>query len=109
VETTLDGTGDESRPCDRWDLIDKSENPEQNYAREQRAYMLRAAVLRLKSGTRKVLELQQATDLSVKEIAQSLGISQSAAKSRLNRAKIELRASMKRKPECSRVRHLNYR
>ena len=92
VETSFSSTGDDTAASDRWHPVDKGETPEQHCARRQRAYMVRAAVLRMKSGTREVLELQQKTDLSVKEIAQSLGISESAAKSRLTRARVELRA-----------------
>lgn len=105
VETTIDSSPDGPEPCERLHLMDKSENPEQRYAREQRACILRSAVLQLRSSTRSVLELHQTTDLSLKEIARSLGISESAAKSRLNRARIELRTTMKPKLGYSRARH----
>jgi len=53
--------------------------------------MLSGAMLRLRPESRSVLELQQTGELSTKEIAQSLGISESAVKSRLLRARIALR------------------
>ncbi len=95
VEIAIDGICDGAASWEGWHLTDKSENPEQYYVRKQSAHMLKAAVMRLKSSSRKILELHQTTGLSVKEIARSLGISESAAKARLNRARGQLRASMK--------------
>jgi DNA-directed RNA polymerase specialized sigma24 family protein len=42
------------------------------------------------------VELQQTQEYSVKELAQVLGISLAAAKSRLSRARMALRASLRR-------------
>jgi len=53
--------------------------------------MLSGAMLRLRPGSRRVLELQQTGELSTKEIARYLGISEPAVKSRLMRARIELK------------------
>jgi len=87
--------------CDQsetWELRDHRDNPEQNYTRQQKAELLRRAMLRLRPESRKVLELQQAGDLSIKEIAQSMGISEPAAKSRLLRARIALRELVQNGP-----------
>jgi RNA polymerase sigma factor (sigma-70 family) len=88
---------DDIAQSDRWELRDHRDNPEQHYARQQRSSMLSGAMLRLRPGSRKVLELQQAGELSNKEIAQSLGISEPAVKSRLLRARIELREFVQNK------------
>ena len=74
-----------------WEIRDHRDNPEQHYARQQRASMLSGAMLRLRPGSRRVLELQQTGELSTKEIARYLGISEPAVKSRLLRARIELK------------------
>jgi RNA polymerase sigma-70 factor (ECF subfamily) len=82
---------DEIAQSENWELRDHRDNPEQHYARQQRASMLSGAMLRLRPGSRRVLELQQSGELSNREIAHSLGISEPAVKSRLLRARIELR------------------
>jgi len=92
---TIDATGDEAGLCGENQLRDEHEDPEQLCAREQRAYLLKGAILQLQKGLRNAVELQQGSDLSVKEIAANLGISESAVKSRLNRARKELRSSLR--------------
>jgi RNA polymerase sigma-70 factor (ECF subfamily) len=86
----IDGSLDDVTQFEQWEIRDHRDNPEQHYARKQRVSMLSGAMLRLRPESRSVLELQQAGELSTKEIAQSLGISEPAAKSRLLRARIEL-------------------
>jgi len=58
------------------------------------AEMVRALVRRLRGGMRKAVELHYFAGLSVKEIAQTLSIGESAAKQRLARARRELLAMM---------------
>ena len=92
---------DEFAQSEKWELRDHRDNPEQHYARQQKASKLSGAMLRLRPESRRVLELQQAGDLSTKEIAQSLGISEPAVKSRLLRARIALREFMQKEtPRC---------
>ena len=91
VRFAFDSSLDEIGQSETWELRDHRDNPEQHYARRQREGMLSGAILRLKPQSRRVLELQQTGELSNKEIARSLGISEPAVKSRLLRAKIELR------------------
>jgi RNA polymerase sigma factor (sigma-70 family) len=90
IDRSLDNFGE----SEKWELRDHRDNPEQHYARQQRASMLSGAMLRLRPESRRVLELQQAGGLSTKEIAQSLGISEPAVKSRLLRARIAWREFM---------------
>ena len=87
MDIALDGSAE----SERWEFRDHRDNPEQHYARLQRANMVRGAMLRLRPEARRVVELQHADELSTKEIAQSVGISEGAVKSRLLRAKTALR------------------
>ena len=69
-------------------------DPESHYVRGERHKLLRKAIHRLTPAHREVIQLRQAKERSVREIAQSLGITVSAVKSRLSRAKSALRTSM---------------
>ena len=91
MRSAIDSAHDDSAQSETWELRDHREDPEQRYARQQKAKMLRGAILRLRPELRRIIEIQQKRELSIKEIAQSLGISVSAAKSRLFRARIALR------------------
>lgn len=70
---------------------DRRENPEQCCARRQSEERMREAIQRMQPKYRKVVEMRQFGDLSLNEIAQSLSISVPAVKSRLLRARKELR------------------
>jgi len=101
LRSAIDSSLDDIAQFEKWELRDYRDNPEQHYARQQRARMLSGAMLRLKPESRRVLELQQAGELSTKEIAQSLGISEPAVKSRLLRARIALRKFVQNEtPRC---------
>jgi RNA polymerase sigma-70 factor, ECF subfamily len=93
-EISIDGTNDDSGIDDKWDLRDSAEDPEKCYARREREELLRGAVVRLRRDFRDVVELQQSQEYSTKELAQALGISVAAAKSRLLRARMALRAAL---------------
>jgi RNA polymerase sigma-70 factor, ECF subfamily len=94
---TIDGAIDDYTECNRWEFRDHRENPEEHYVRQQGAELLRRAILRLPSEHRRIVKLQQAGKMSTKEIAESLGISQAAVKSRLFRARTVLSASVQNK------------
>jgi RNA polymerase sigma-70 factor (ECF subfamily) len=79
------GTGD------GWELRDVREDPEHFYARHERSELLKGAIRRLRPCLRNVVELQHAREYSIREIADSLGISSAAAKSRLFHARLSLR------------------
>lgn len=89
-----DSALDDDAQSETWELRDHRDSPEQHYARQQRLSLLRTAILRLRPQSRRLVELHQTSELSIKEIAQSLGISNAAVKSRLSRARIELREFM---------------
>src|SRR6202161_2853723 len=72
------------------------ENPEQQYSREELAKILDEAVEDLKPAFRTVFVLRDIEELSTEETAQALGISVPAVKSRLLRARLQLREKLTR-------------
>jgi RNA polymerase sigma-70 factor (ECF subfamily) len=84
----IDDSGD-SHEC--WEVKCPAEDPESRLAGKEREELLRDAILRLPLLLREVVELRQARGYSIREIAQALGISASAVKSRLSRARVTLR------------------
>jgi RNA polymerase sigma-70 factor (ECF subfamily) len=76
------------------DIADYTENAEMHYARRQSAERLRCAIRELRPHLRTVIEMQQSTDRRVKEIAELAGISVTATKSRLLRARAILRKAL---------------
>jgi len=93
-EISIDGPDDPDGNHERWEVRSLTEDPESRLAREEREEMLRDAILRLPRVCREVIELRQAKDYSTREIAQALGISVPAVKSRLSRAKMTLRSAL---------------
>jgi RNA polymerase sigma-70 factor, ECF subfamily len=76
---------------DRWEMRDVREDPEHLYVRHERSELLRGAIRRLRPCLRNALELQCTQEYSIREIADALGISSAAAKSRLLHARLSLR------------------
>jgi len=76
-----------------WEVPDSAPNPERRYAERERDRFLRSALQLLSPGIRRALELHAVQDNSVGETALQLGISVSAAKARVFRAKAVLRKS----------------
>ena len=72
------------------------ENPEQQYSREEIAQILDEAVQSLKPTFRTVFVLRDIEELSTEETAEALGISIPAVKSRLLRARLQLREKLTR-------------
>ena len=90
-ELSIDASDNDSESYDSWELRDLCEDPEHRYARHERTQLLRKAIRRLRPKLRTIVELQQAYECSTQELAESLGISVVAAKTRLYRAKSHLR------------------
>lgn len=76
------------------ELRDHRDNPEQCYERRQTEERLKVAIQRMRPKHREVFELRHAGDLSLNQIAESLSISEPAVKSRLLRARMDLRRHM---------------
>ena len=90
-ETSLEGSpGSGANPAS-WEMPDHAANPEKRYAQYERENILRGAISTLRPTIRKVIELQQLQEHSMKETAAIIGISVPAAKARLFHAKIALR------------------
>jgi RNA polymerase sigma factor (sigma-70 family) len=70
---------------------DFAPNPEQRYAEQERARLVRKAIGDLRLGIRRSVELHALRGCSMKEMAGEIGVSVSAAKGRLYHAKIALR------------------
>ena len=72
------------------------ENPEQQYSREEIGGILDEAIQSLKPTFRTVFVLRDIEELSTEDTAQALGISVPAVKSRLLRARLQLREKLTR-------------
>lgn len=77
-----------------WQIADNSPDPEKHYAMCERSSDLKRAICQLPNALRSVVERGQMEGHSMKQIADNIGISVPAAKSRLARAKVALRKSM---------------
>ncbi|HYL74188.1 MAG TPA: RNA polymerase sigma factor [Bryobacteraceae bacterium] len=72
------------------------ENPEKQYSQEELATILEGAVQSLRPAFRTVFVLRDIEELSTEETAEALGISIPAVKSRLLRARLQLREKLTR-------------
>ena len=76
------------------EIADQAEDVEEQYAKRGSVERLRRAICRLNPQLRAVVEIQQSKDRKVTEVAELAGISISATKSRLSRARIILRRAL---------------
>jgi RNA polymerase sigma-70 factor, ECF subfamily len=95
LEASLDDQGDADlmRPLE---VAEPSDDPEEYLIRLERQLRVRRAIQGLPPSLRKVTEIRQSLDISVQELAAMTGLSISAAKSRLRRARIALREPLQR-------------
>jgi RNA polymerase sigma factor (sigma-70 family) len=94
LETSMDATA-EGETWQTWQIADYSPNPEEHYAGRERSMHLQRAICHLPTALRSVVESGQMEGHSMKQIARNMGISIPATKSRLARAKVALRKSMR--------------
>lgn len=85
------GEGTVTREIAAWD-----EDPEQQFSREELGEILNTSVESLAPAYRSVFVLRDVDDLSTEETAEALGISVPAVKSRLLRARLQLREKLTR-------------
>jgi RNA polymerase sigma-70 factor, ECF subfamily len=78
------------------DLADWAPDPEQLYGQSEMAEILRKTIQGLPPGFRVVFVLRDVEGLSTEETAESLGLSIPAVKSRLLRARLQLRERLSR-------------
>jgi RNA polymerase sigma-70 factor (ECF subfamily) len=94
LEISTDAMCDEFGDWNRWGPRDGAESPESRCARREREELLKGAIQRLPPLLREVVQLSHGEDRSMEEVAQFLGISVPAVKSRLARARTALRTSL---------------
>ncbi|MCS7041574.1 MAG: sigma-70 family RNA polymerase sigma factor [Bryobacteraceae bacterium] len=80
----------------RLDLPDAQASPEQALGREELGKVLHTEIRRIPPLLRQVFILRDVEERPMEEISQMLGISVAAAKSRLLRARLELRSRMQK-------------
>lgn len=85
------------------DYPDPAPTPEQAYAHRQMRDQLRAAVSGMPRTLSEVLEKYNTEDLPLEKVAEDMGISLAAAKTRLLRARIAVRSSMCRPMRAAQV------
>jgi len=78
------------------DLADWAPDPEQNYGQTELAEILRKTIQGLPQGFRIVFALRDVEGFSTEETAETLGLSIPAVKSRLLRARLQLRERLSR-------------
>ena len=93
-EIPFEGIDDSGDNYERWEAKSPAEDPESQLARKEREELLKDAILRLPQVLREVVELRLARGYSTREVAQALGISVPAVKSRLSRARLTLRTAL---------------
>lgn len=76
------------------EIEDWGENPEERYSKTELQEILATAVGRLPLLYRVVFQLRDVDGLSIEETAQTLGLSSAAVKSRLLRARLQLRETL---------------
>jgi RNA polymerase sigma-70 factor, ECF subfamily len=91
-ETSMDVTDGGTRP--HLEFADQTNDVEQHFITHEDRERLRQAIRRLKPTLRIVVEIHQSNDSSIKEIADRAGISITATKSRLSRARTLLRRTL---------------
>jgi RNA polymerase sigma-70 factor, ECF subfamily len=90
AETSLDQLVDEDGSPIHFEVVETRLNPEQAYLAQERRAILAAALTRLGSRNRTVLDLRHLQDLSPRETAKALGLPMPIVKSRLYRARLKL-------------------
>jgi len=93
-EISTDASVDDSVRQFQWEIADRRLNPEDHYIELEKDRRLQSAISKLPKGYRHIVERRRGSGASMKEIAKEAGITVSATKSRLSRARKTLRSSM---------------
>ena len=78
------------------ELVDRGDSPEQQLGTKELGALLKQEIRRIPPLLRSVFLLRDVNELPMAEVAERLGISVAAAKSRLLRARIELRTRLEK-------------
>jgi RNA polymerase sigma-70 factor (ECF subfamily) len=89
-EIVMDEPNPACEPGRRSEIQDDAPDPEETYRRRERRQILNTAILRLRPRVRRVVELHQLQEHSLRGTAQILGISTSAVKARMFHARVAL-------------------
>ncbi len=104
-EVPLDEEVDSGEAVAPRSIKDWRPNPEQQYAESELNAILRRSIASLSLKYRAVFQLRDIDELSTEETAELLGISTPAVKSRLLRARLQLREKLSRYFAIRRQRH----
>jgi len=94
-ELPLDDSSSDEGTTPALQIADASPDPEASYLHAERAQILSAAVRALSPGMQRAIELQELGELKTRETAQHMGLSVSAVKARLFRARRSLAKSLR--------------
>jgi len=93
-EVSTDAPIDESASPLQWEIADRSPNPEEYCIQSENRRRLHSAISKLPPSYRRAFEIRLRSDRSLKEIAEEVGITIAATKSRLMRARKALHSSV---------------
>lgn len=93
-EVSTDAPIDESASPLQWEIADRSPNPEEYCIQSENRRRLHSAISKLPPSYRRAFEIRLRSDRSLKEIAEEVGITIAATKSRLMRARKALHSSI---------------
>lgn len=90
-EVSIDCPREAEEPAFLAELQDWAPSPEERYSQEELSRILETTIGELEPGYRIVFQLRDVEGLSTEETARALGLSSPAVKSRLGRARMQLR------------------
>lgn len=92
AEIAMEGSNsDESGTGLIYEIADRAPSPERDYGQHEEKRLLHSAIRRLRPTLRDVVQMHQLQETSMRNTAESMGISLAAAKARLFHAKAALR------------------
>jgi RNA polymerase sigma-70 factor, ECF subfamily len=95
-EVSIAGSVKNERTAHPLEIADSSADPETSYSQRESSCALSSAMDKLPPGIRTAVQLCELDERSVKESAQMMGVSVSAAKSRVLRGRRKLRETLRR-------------
>lgn len=105
-EVSCDQQENEDRTWKIWEFPDPSPTPEQSYEERQTLDSLSRAVMRLSPACRSVMMQHLAHEQSLQQIADTIGITVAATKSRLLRSRLRIRSAMEEVNSAASPRNL---
>lgn len=86
-EVPIDDYGSDEGTTPALEIADASPDPEASYLQRERTGILSAAIGQLRPGMRRAIELQELGELSIRETARYMGLSEAAVKARVFHAR----------------------